>query len=78
MLISEVLNQENIDVRPYKVDHWWYFAKYEGDRCEKEYYDVSYHLFLQPPKIPPPTTRSVRKYYKYTYSTETELKLQHV
>ncbi|KAK9305719.1 hypothetical protein QLX08_003462 [Tetragonisca angustula] len=76
MLISEVLNQENIDVRPYKVDHWWYFAKYEGDRCKKKYHDVPYHLFSQPPRTLP-TTRPIRKYYKYTYSTETELKLQH-
>ena len=77
MLISEVLNQENIDVRPYKVDHWWYFAKYEGDRCKKKYHDVPYHLFSQPPRTLP-TTRPIRKHYKYTYSTETELKLQHV
>lgn len=79
MLISQVFNQENIDVRPYRVDHMWYFARYEGDNHKKEYYNVSYRLFSQPKsKISPTMAHSIRKYHKYTYSTMTEMKLQHV
>ncbi|XP_060829948.1 uncharacterized protein LOC132914661 [Bombus pascuorum] len=77
MLISQVLDQKNIDVRPYKVDLWWHFARYEEDYCKKDYHDVPYHLSSQPPRTIPPTRRSIRKYYKYTYSIATEFKLQH-
>ncbi|XP_006607534.1 uncharacterized protein LOC102675572 isoform X2 [Apis dorsata] len=78
MLLSQVLNQENIDVRPYKVDHRWYFAKYEGDYYEKEnnipYYLSSQMQKLTSLKIPD----SIKTCYKYTYSTTSEIKSQHL
>lgn len=76
MLISQVLNQENIDVRPYRVDHRWYCARYEGDQCRKVFYDVSYGLNMQ--SAPITKIRPKRMYYKYTYSMTSELKIQHV
>ncbi|XP_017754461.1 PREDICTED: leucine-rich repeat-containing protein 34-like [Eufriesea mexicana] len=79
MLISQVFNQENIDIRPYRVDHTWYFARYKGDYHKREYYNVPYCLFSQAKsKISPTMAHSIRKYYKYTYSTMTEVKLRHV
>lgn len=78
MLVSEVLTQENIDVRPYRVDHKWYFARYQGDRCKKEYHDIPYELFskmqIAPPKKPPER----RTYYEYMYTKTSKFKLQHV
>lgn len=78
MLMSQVLNQENIDVRPYRVDHVWHFARYEGVRCRNDYQDVPYRLYVKPPEAPPPSVRSVRKYRKYTYDTMKEMKIEHV
>lgn len=77
MLTFQVLEQENIDVRPYRVDHKWYFARYEGSRCKKEYYDVPYGLFFNVPR-PPTKINHPMKYYKYTYTETTELKVHHV
>lgn len=76
--MSGVLNQENIDVRPYRVDHRWYFARYEGERCRKEYDDVSYGLSLKLPKKSPPIRSGLKKYFKYTYSASTEFAFKHV
>ncbi|XP_017791103.1 PREDICTED: leucine-rich repeat-containing protein 34-like [Habropoda laboriosa] len=79
MLMSQVLQQENIDVRPYRVDHRWYFARYTGDCCKKGDVDVPYGLFSQMSKSPPvQATRPCRKYYKYTYSQTTKIDIQHV
>lgn len=77
MLLSQVLNQENIDVRPYKVDHRWYFAKYEGDYYEKEN-NIPYYLSSQMQKLTSSKIPDSKIYYKYTYSTTSEIKLQHV
>ncbi|CAL7942400.1 unnamed protein product [Xylocopa violacea] len=77
MLISQVLEQENIDVRPYIVDHRWYFAKYEGDRCRNEYWNIAYKLMKKSTETLLPLRRKIRKYHKYTYSRTTDIKLQH-
>ncbi|XP_076757286.1 uncharacterized protein LOC143427239 [Xylocopa sonorina] len=77
MLISQVLEQENIDVRPYIVDHKWYFAKYEGDRCKNEYWNIPYKLFKKPKETSLPSHHKIRKYYKYTYTRATDIKLQY-
>ncbi|XP_076684644.1 uncharacterized protein LOC143377350 isoform X2 [Andrena cerasifolii] len=78
MLVSQVLTQENIDVRPYRVDHKWYFARYQGDRYKKEYHDIPYEFFSNvqsaPPKKPPPIRRT---YYEYVYTQSSEFKLKH-
>nr|XP_034185128.1 uncharacterized protein LOC117606586 isoform X1 [Osmia lignaria]XP_034185129.1 uncharacterized protein LOC117606586 isoform X1 [Osmia lignaria]XP_034185130.1 uncharacterized protein LOC117606586 isoform X1 [Osmia lignaria]XP_034185131.1 uncharacterized protein LOC117606586 isoform X1 [Osmia lignaria]XP_034185132.1 uncharacterized protein LOC117606586 isoform X1 [Osmia lignaria]XP_034185133.1 uncharacterized protein LOC117606586 isoform X1 [Osmia lignaria]XP_034185134.1 uncharacterized prot len=77
MLMFQVLEQENIDVRPYRVDHKWYFARYEGSRCKKEYHDIPYGLHFNAPRPPTKINRPNMKYYKYTYTKTTELKVQH-
>ncbi|XP_076397601.1 ribonuclease inhibitor isoform X2 [Megachile rotundata] len=77
MLTFGILEQEKIDVRPYRVDHKWYFAKYEGHNYKKEYYDVPYGLFFKAPKTPAKKTRYNTKYYKYIFSKVTELKLHY-
>ncbi|CAK9818361.1 Leucine-rich repeat-containing protein 34 [Anthophora quadrimaculata] len=78
MLISQTLKQENIDVRPYRVDHRWYFAQYTVDFFKKEYVDVPYGLFSQVPKLPSiKATRPRNKYYKYTYMQTTNVDVKH-
>lgn len=52
MLISGVLVQENIDIKPYRVDHEWYIAHYPSDHYKQRYYDVPRYAFPQPLKIP--------------------------
>lgn len=78
MLVSQVLSQESIDVRPYRVDHKWYFARYQGDHCKKEYYDVPYGLFSQKLSSPRKEIRPKKTFYKYMHAKSSELKLQHV
>ncbi|XP_054016458.1 leucine-rich repeat-containing protein 34 [Hylaeus anthracinus] len=77
MLMSQVLNQENIDVRPYRVDHRWYIARYEGGHCRDKFYDVSYGLFTRLPSGPVKKTRSKKTYNKYTYLETSEVHVQH-
>ncbi|XP_076300796.1 uncharacterized protein LOC143218980 [Lasioglossum baleicum] len=77
MLISEVLNQEDIDVRPYRVDHRWYLARFEGDRCKKKYRDVPYSLYLQGSVPPTQQTPPKRTFYKYIYNRIDDVKVQH-
>ncbi|XP_023288166.1 uncharacterized protein LOC105704107 [Orussus abietinus] len=52
MLVSGVLQQENLDVKPYKVDTKWYFAHYPADRYKHLYYEVPDYGFPQPLKLP--------------------------
>ncbi|XP_076232891.1 uncharacterized protein LOC143178245 [Calliopsis andreniformis] len=77
MLESQVLNQENIDVKPYRIDHKWYFARYQDDRCKKEHYDIPYVLFSQVPTISIKEIRPKKTYYKYIHLKSSEMKLQH-
>ncbi|XP_033337961.2 uncharacterized protein LOC117227102 isoform X2 [Megalopta genalis] len=77
MLISKVLNQENIDIRPYRVDHRWYIARFEGDRCKKKYQDVPYELFSRESLPPIKKTRLKRTYYKYIYNRIDDINVQH-
>ncbi|XP_076652860.1 uncharacterized protein LOC143359082 [Halictus rubicundus] len=77
MLISEVLNQEDIDVRPYRVDHRWYLARFEGDRCKKKYRDIPYGLYSQAKVLPIKQTPRKRTLYKCMYNRIDEVKVQH-
>nr|XP_031830943.1 uncharacterized protein LOC116426299 [Nomia melanderi] len=77
MLISKVLNQENIDIRLYKVDHRWCIARYEDNYPKKGYHDVSYGLFSQASDPPIKKSRPKAEYYKYTYNRTKEINVQH-
>ncbi|XP_046419797.1 protein phosphatase 1 regulatory subunit 37 homolog [Neodiprion fabricii] len=52
MLVSGVLVQENIDVKPYRVDHESYLAHYPSDHYKQRYYDVPCYSHPQPLQIP--------------------------
>ncbi|XP_048505041.1 uncharacterized protein LOC105686975 [Athalia rosae] len=52
MLVSGVLVQENIDVKPYAKDHKWNLAYYPSDHYKQRYYNVPRYAFPQPLKIP--------------------------
>ncbi|XP_043256279.1 leucine-rich repeat-containing protein 34-like [Colletes gigas] len=77
MLLSQVLNQENVDIRPYRVDHRWYLARYEGDCCRKEFYNVPYGLSMKLSSVPVTKPRPKRSYYKQMSVKTSELKVQH-
>ncbi|XP_076631810.1 uncharacterized protein LOC143346957 [Colletes latitarsis] len=76
MLLSQVLNQENVDIRPYRIDHRWYLARYEGDCCRKEFYNVSYDLSLKLSSVPVTKPRPKRSYYKQMSVKTSEFKVQ--
>ncbi|XP_078043494.1 uncharacterized protein LOC144473476 [Augochlora pura] len=76
MLISKVLNQEDIDVRPYRVDHRWYIARFEGDRCKKKYEDVPYGLFSRESLPAIKKIRPKRTYHKYIYNRIDDINVQ--
>lgn len=52
MLLSGVLVQENIDLKPYKVDGELHFAHYPADHYKQRYYNVPLHSYPKPVRIP--------------------------
>ncbi|XP_033210485.1 uncharacterized protein LOC117168790 isoform X2 [Belonocnema kinseyi] len=52
MLLSGVLVQENLDLKPYKVDGELNFAHYPADHYKQRYYNVPSYSYPKPLRIP--------------------------